>query len=67
MKSPHQAEFGDFQTPVELAQELCVFLHFHGTDPKSIIEPTCGSGNILRAAIMRFPNLERVLGVDVKG
>ncbi len=67
MKSPHQAEFGDFQTPVELAQELCEFLRFHGTDPKSIIEPTCGSGNILRAAIMNFPNLERVLGVDVNG
>lgn len=65
MKTLHKSEFGDFQTPVELARELCEFLRAHGTDPKSIVEPNCGIGNILHAAIASFPGVQYVLGVDI--
>ncbi len=65
MRAQHKSEFGDFQTPIELAKELCAFLRSRGTDPKSIVEPTCGIGNVLRAAIASFPNVRYVLGVDI--
>ncbi|MGC8539504.1 MAG: hypothetical protein ACP5QA_02625 [Phycisphaerae bacterium] len=65
MRAQHKSAFGDFQTPIELAKEVCAFLRSRGTDPKSIVEPTCGIGNILRAAIASFPNVKCLLGVDI--
>jgi hypothetical protein len=55
--------FGDFQTPPELAEQLCQRL---GNErPQTIIEPTCGEGSILAAAIRRFHNAERAIGFDI--
>ncbi len=67
MKNPAISEFGDFQTPVELAEAVCAFLLAHGANPQSIIEPTCGVGNIITAATMAFPYLKHILGVDING
>lgn len=47
MKS--QIEFGDWQTPLESAYEIVVFLSKIIT-PKTVIDPTCGKGNFLHAA-----------------
>jgi hypothetical protein len=55
--------FGDFQTPPELAEQLCRRL---GNDcPRTIIEPTCGEGSILAAAVRRFPTADRAVGFDI--
>lgn len=48
-------EYGDFQTPPELASQVCRLLADRGTIPASILEPTCGIGNFLLAAVERFP------------
>jgi hypothetical protein len=59
------AEFGDFQTPKELAQQACELLSGKEFQPKTIIEPTCGLGNFLLAAIEHFPSFTKALGLDI--
>jgi hypothetical protein len=55
--------FGDFQTPPELAEQLCQRL---GKErPLTIVEPTCGEGSILAAAVRRFPAASRAIGFDI--
>lgn len=51
-------EYGDFQTPSELARQVCLLLKNQRIFPKSVIEPTCGIGNFFLAAISHFPSLQ---------
>lgn len=65
-KTKQVAEFGDFQTPKELAQKACeMLLSGQEFQPKTIIEPTCGVGNFLTAALEQFPSYTKALGVDI--
>ena len=48
-------EFGDFQTPLSLATAVCRFLASRGLRPATIVEPTCGLGHFLHAALDCFP------------
>jgi hypothetical protein len=59
-----QTEFGDFQTPLSLARDVCHFIARTGFSPASIIEPTCGRGTFLLAALEAFPNVRHVVGVE---
>ena len=47
-------EFGDFQTPLHLAKSVCSLLLRTGFEPAAIIEPTCGQGAFLAAALEVF-------------
>jgi hypothetical protein len=58
-------EFGDFQTPDALAAQVCRRLFDRGIHPASLLEPTCGVGNFLLAAIDQFPNLTTGIGVEI--
>lgn len=60
-------EFGDFQTPPELAKAVCTLLAARGFSPKAIVEPTCGVGSLFVAALDAFPQFERAVGLDVNG
>ena len=64
-KTAHVAEYGDFQTPPALAAQVCKLLADRGTAPASVIEPTCGTGNFLLAAVKQFPHLFAALGIDI--
>jgi hypothetical protein len=64
-RSKHQRQFGDFQTPMALAESAVGALRRRGFTPRSVIEPTCGEGAFLLAAIEAFPNAERFVGVDI--
>ncbi len=64
-KAKEKAEFGDFQTPVELAVDVAACVRSLGFQPKSILEPTCGKGNILQAACEEFTEATNALGVEV--
>ena len=55
--------YGDFQTPPELAEAVCQLLD--GLGPATIIEPTCGTGTILAAAVRRFPAVRQAIGFDI--
>jgi methylase of polypeptide subunit release factors len=58
-------QYGDFQTPAELAQEVCALLGRQGINPGAVLEPTCGRGAFLVAAASHFPGARRLLGVEV--
>ncbi len=50
IKDKSVKEFGDFQTPRELAFEVCLLLSRLNLKPETIIEPTCGLGSFVSAA-----------------
>ncbi len=58
-------EFGDFQTPLELANLVCQKLRELGVSPDTIIEPTCGVGAFVEASAHTFPNARKIIGVEV--
>jgi hypothetical protein len=53
-KTLHDAAYGDFQTPPELAREVCRLLVRKGLRPATVVEPTCGTGSFLLAAAKAF-------------
>ena len=57
-------EFGDFQTPDELALTVCRRLATLGMHPDVVIEPTCGVGAFLLAAAEVFPDAREILGFE---
>jgi len=59
-----RVEFGDFQTPRGLARDVCSVIERTGFAPASVIEPTCGRGAFLQAALEAFPGASRLVGVD---
>lgn len=58
MKIFGKVEFGDFQTPLPLAQAVCATLCRLGITADNILEPTCGEGSLLLAAADYFPNAQ---------
>ncbi|WP_434417911.1 SAM-dependent DNA methyltransferase [Nannocystis pusilla] len=60
-----KVEFGDFQTPIDLADEVCELLASRGVAPGSVVEPTCGVGNLLVAALEAFPDVRAAHGMEV--
>jgi hypothetical protein len=63
--SEKSGELGDFQTPPELAAQVCRFLSERGEAPAAVVEPTCGTGNFLIAAFDQFATLAVGVGLDV--
>jgi len=64
-KNIQKIEFGDFQTPDELADNVCKVLKLQGINPQSILEPTCGRGSFLIRALHYFEYSKRVIGIDI--
>ena len=65
MKQNAKVEFGDFQTPLALAREVCSPLLVHqGVEADAVLEPTCGVDAFLSAAREAFPKA-RLLGWDI--
>jgi hypothetical protein len=64
MKANAKIEFGDFQTPLALAREVCALLIRQGVEANAIVEPTCGIGSFLLAASESFPKAQ-LLGWDI--
>ena len=58
-------QYGDFQTPLALAAQVCARLRLMGIKPSAILEPTCGRGAFLLAAAEAFPDVKDILGVDI--
>lgn len=65
MKSSKQkVEFGDFQTPLTLANEVCELLRRSGENPDTVVEPTAGHGTFLCASVTAFPRA-KLLGWEI--
>jgi len=65
MSSKGKIEFGDFQTPYNLARQIADFLRDSGEIAHTIVEPTCGQGNFISAAIAAFPGARAIYGFDI--
>ncbi|MBD3189083.1 MAG: SAM-dependent methyltransferase [Candidatus Heimdallarchaeota archaeon] len=57
-------EFGDFQTPIYLANKIVSFLKQSGLAVSTILEPTCGTGSFVLASLNHFPDA-RIIGMDI--
>jgi hypothetical protein len=64
-RSKTKVEFGDFQTPVAFSYRVCQLLKKQGIFPASVLEPTCGRGNFLLAALETFGETQKGVGAEV--
>ena len=57
-------EYGDWQTNMELAQLITqqIATDYH---PQALLEPTCGYGNFILAALDTFDSLEEVVAIEI--
>jgi hypothetical protein len=60
-----QKEYGDFQTPEDLANRVTVLVSELFGTPDFVMEPTVGRGAFLEAAARRWGNAARYEGYDV--
>ncbi|RAQ47053.1 SAM-dependent methyltransferase [Arthrospira sp. O9.13F] len=60
-----KVEYGDFQTPIELAKRICQKLSSLGVNPDLIVEPTCGVGNFIVASIKQFNLAANIVGIEI--
>lgn len=58
-------QYGDFQTPGDLAFEVCKAIAQLAIRPRAVLEPTCGRGAFLSAAGKCFPGLHILRGVEI--
>ena len=60
-----RADYGDWQTSYDFAKNVCLYLKSEGLAPDVILEPTCGIGNFITAAIDVFDSVQVVYGIDI--
>jgi len=60
-----RAEYGDFQTNNILATQITINLLEKGLNPEIIIEPTCGKGNFIIAALATFKDIKQIIGIEI--
>jgi len=65
VEDPDRAEYGDFQTNYNLAHKVAEFLRQGSSNPKIIIEPTCGKGNFIIACLSIFKRIEKIFAVEI--
>lgn len=64
-KSLDKWQFGDFQTPDALAKQVAIALRErYVIAPKTVIEPNCGKGAFIRAALGVFEH-STIIGLDI--
>lgn len=60
-----RASYGDWQTPITLAEKVCkAHLSKHGS-PDIVIEPTCGLGAFVLSAMKIFPNVSEIHALEI--
>src|SRR5882762_11374750 len=65
VEEPDRAEYGDFQTNFNLSNQVAQFLKQGSSNPKIIIEPTCGKGNFIVACLHTFKRIEKIFAVEI--
>ncbi len=57
-------EYGDYQTPLQFASQVCDFLlRERKITPSVVLEPTCGVGNFLRSSLIF--NASQYYGIEI--
>ena len=57
--------YGDYQTPLALAERACAHLATKGGEIRHVVEPTFGRGAFIVAALKHFDGLKTVCGVEI--
>jgi hypothetical protein len=58
-------QYGDFQTPIHLARQVIATLERnHDIKPDIIVEPSCGKGSFIQAALEKFTG-STIFGFDI--
>jgi hypothetical protein len=65
VEEPNRAEYGDFQTNFHLATKVSNLLKQDLSNPKIIVEPTCGKGNFIVACLSTFKQIKKIFGVEI--
>ena len=65
VEEPDRAEYGDFQTNEDLANKAVLHLIAKNISPEIVVEPTCGKGNFIIAALKNFKEIKHVFGVEI--
>ena len=65
VEEPNRRAYGDFQTNEDLASKVTTYLYKTGIAPSFIIEPTCGKGTFILAAIQQFETIKKVVGIEI--
>lgn len=65
LEETNRAEYGDFQTNENLANNVATHLVSKNILPKVIIEPTCGKGNFIIASLKNFKSISYVFGIEI--
>ena len=65
MTSKRKIEFGDFQTPLEMAEKVVGLVKEIYPDPSFIVEPTCGLGAFIKASMNRWGDSCHYYGFDI--
>ncbi|TAL69505.1 MAG: hypothetical protein EPN82_06635 [Bacteroidetes bacterium] len=61
----NKIEYGDFQTPENLTERICIYIKEQGIKPEIIIEPTSGIGNFIISTLKYFNNIECIYGIEM--
>lgn len=56
-------EYGDFQTPLQLAKKTCRILK--NINPIVCVEPTCGKGNFIVSSLECFQSIKCIYGIEI--
>ena len=59
-----RVEYGDFQTNKGLTNRVAKYLK-ENISPEIVIEPTCGKGSFIIAALSNFKTLKKVVGIEI--
>lgn len=61
----NRVSYGDWQTPLPLAEEVCdIHLSEYGS-PDIVIEPTCGLGAFVSAALTKFKDVKEIHAIEI--
>ncbi len=61
-----QSQFGDFQTPPGLVEEIIKSLSPIGTQWPRVLEPTCGHGNFIRGLLGAPHPPKEIVGLEIQ-
>jgi len=65
VEESNRREYGDFQTNNELANQVTKYVHTKTKTIEFILEPTCGKGNFIIAALTHFKTVIKLVGVEI--
>lgn len=61
----NREEYGDWQTNYSLAHSICQQIKDSGFNPEIVVEPTCGKGAFIIAALDVFDSIKRIYGIEI--